>query len=290
MLYKLFEISNFSFIQVQSTKIDSLIFYTLKIFIFMIIDSHAHLDFFKEDEIKKVIENSIKNNVFRIITNSVDLPSSIKSLELSKEFSIVKPAIGLYPPGAIKEEDKEKVIEELKKIKELVLKNKEEIVAIGEIGMDFYHGKREEMEFQEKILIEQLNLAKELNLPSIIHTRGAEKEVLEILEKYSSQKIVIHCFCGNMKLVKKAVEIGCYFSIPCSLKRMQNFLELLKIVPKERILTETDAPYLSPFEGKTNEPAFIKETIKEISKIWNLSIEETEKQIEKNSLEIFNLK
>lgn len=256
----------------------------------MIIDSHAHLDFFKEDEIKKLIENSIKNDVYRIITNAVDLNSSIKSIEIAKKFPIVKASIGIYPPVAIKEEDKEKVIEEISKLKKLALKNKEEILAIGEIGMDFYHGKREEKEFQERILIEQLNLAKELNLPSIVHTRGAEKEVLEILKEYSSQKIVIHCFCGNMKLVKKAVEIGCYFSIPCSLKRMQNFLELLKIVPKERILTETDAPYLSPFEGKTNEPAFIAETIKEISKIWNLSIEETEKQIEKNSFKIFNLK
>lgn len=256
----------------------------------MIIDSHAHLDLFKENEIKRIIENSTKNDVRAIITNSVDLDSSIKSLELAKKFPIVKPAIGIYPPTITEGNSKEKIFEELSKLKKLARENRKNIVAIGEIGMDFYHGKREEKEFQEKILTEQLDLAKELDLPSIVHTRGAEKEILEILESRPPQKIILHCFCGNMKLVKKAVDIGCYFSIPCSLKRMQNFLELLKIVPKERILTETDAPFLSPFKEKKNEPAFIKETIKEISKIWNLSIEETEKQIEKNSFDVFRMK
>jgi TatD DNase family protein len=117
--------------------------------------------------------------------------------------------------------------------------------------------------------------------------RKAEKEIIEILKDYPSLKRVLHCFCGNMKLVKSASEIGCYFSIPASIVRMENFQRLIEIVPKERILTETDAPYLSPFRGEKNKPENISETIKMLAKIWNLKEFEVEKIIEQNVRDIF---
>jgi len=256
----------------------------------MIIDVHAHLDLFKEKELDKVLENAKKADVKYIITNSVDLETAKKSLDLTKKDKMIKVALGLYPEDALSVERADSSKEDFIEFKKLVLENKEKVVGIGEIGMDFYHGKKENQKTQEEVFRDQLELAKKLEVPAIIHTRGAEKEILEVLKDYPEVKKVLHCFCGSMKLVEKAVKLGCYFSIPCSLNKMQNFLELLKIVSQERILTETDAPYLSPFKGKQNESAFIKETIKEISKIWNISEGKTEKIIEENSLKIFNFK
>jgi len=255
----------------------------------MIIDVHAHLDLFNEIELKKVLENAKNSGVEYIITNSVDLETAKKSLLLSKKYSIIKVALGIYPEDALSIERENFSKEDFLEFKKLVLENKKSIIAIGEIGMDFYHGKKENSKSQEELFREQLELAKKLNIPALIHTRGAEKEILEVLKDYPEVKKVLHCFCGNMKLVEKASKLGCYFSIPCSLERMQNFLELLEIVPQDKILTETDSPYLSPFKGKQNESANIKETIKIISKIWEVSEEETEKIIQENTLRIFNL-
>ena len=255
----------------------------------MIIDSHAHLDLFKDKELKEILDRAKKANVKYVVTNSVDIKTAKKILDLAKKYSMIKAALGIYPEDALSIEREIKVNEDFVEFKKLVLANKKDVIAIGEIGMDFYHGKEENKKIQEELFRDQLELAKKLNIPAIIHTRGAEVQILEVLKDYPEVKKILHCFCGSMKLVEKAVKMNCYFSIPCSLSRMQNFLELLKIVPQERILTETDAPYLSPFKGKQNEPAFIVETIKEISKIWKTTESATEKIIETNSLKIFNL-
>lgn len=255
----------------------------------MIIDSHAHLDLFKDKELKEILERAKKAKVKYVVNNSVDIKTAKKSLDLSKKYPMIKVALGIYPEDALSIEREQEVNENFIEFKKLVLANKENVIAIGEIGMDFYHGKIENKKIQEELFRDQLELAKKLNIPAIIHTRGAEKEILDVLKDYPDTKKILHCFCGSMKLVEKAVKMNCYFSIPCSLSRMQNFLELLKIAPQERILTETDAPYLSPFKGKQNEPAFILETIKEISKIWKTTESETEKIIEDNSKKVFGI-
>ncbi len=254
----------------------------------MIIDIHAHLDLFSEKELKEVLKNAKEAKVKYIISNAVDYKTSLLTLELSKKYPMIKPALGLYPEDALEEERRDEREKDFLKFKELAIKNKEKLVAIGEIGMDFYHGKKENSKEQEKVFREQLELAKKFEIPAIIHARNAEAEVIEVLKDYPEVKKVLHCFCGSKTLVLKAVKLNCYFSIPCSLERMQNFLELLKIAPKENILTETDSPYLSPFKGKQNESAYIKETIKVISELWNLNEEETEKIIEENTYRIFN--
>lgn len=254
----------------------------------MIIDVHAHLDLFKDSELKKVLAKAKESKVKFIVTNSVDLKTAKRSLELLKKDNLIKVALGIYPEDALSIERGDLSKEDFIEFKKLVLENKKDVVAIGEIGMDFYHGKKENKKEQEALFREQLDLAKKLDIPAIIHTRGAEKEILEVLKDYPEVKKVLHCFCGSMNLVEKASKLGCYFSIPCSLERMQNFLDLLKIVQREKILTETDSPYLSPFKGEKNEPANISETIKIISRTWQISQEETEKILEENALRIFN--
>lgn len=242
---------------------------------------------FKDSEIATLISEAKENNVKFMIANSVDLDSCKHALALKKKYrEILKVACGLYPQDAhAKETGREK--DSFEDFEKLVMENKKDIVAIGEIGMDFVNGSRENSVEQEKLFREQLELARKLKIPAIIHTRGAEKEIVEILEDYHDVKNILHCFCGNMKLVKRAVEIGCYFSIPTSIVRMENFKKLLEIVPRERILTETDAPFLSPYKGKKNKPHYISETIKIISEIWEESVEETEKILEGNFGRVF---
>lgn len=240
----------------------------------MIIDVHFHADFLKKEKLKEIQENE---RIKLVITNSVNMGSCKKNIKISKKYSKIKLALGLYPEKELQEKD----FENLKLIIE-----ENQPVALGEIGLDLHHYK-DNFELQKKVFIKQLDLAKEKNLPVIIHTRKAEKEVLDILENYSNLKKILHCFSGNFKLVKKAEDLGCYFSIPANVVKSEHFQKMVKELPKEKILTETDSPYLSPFPGKENEPAFISESIKKISEIWNVSEEEVERQIEENFERIF---
>jgi len=242
----------------------------------MIIDVHAHLDILSKEKLKEIQENK---EIKLVITNSVDLKTSKKSLELGKEFPKVKVALGLYP-------DKKLKISDFEPFQNFVRKNKDSIVALGEIGLDLFHTK-ENFEIQKVVLIKELELAKEMNLPVIIHSRKAEKEVLEILEEFPKVKVLLHCFSGNFKLLEKGINLGCYFSIPTNIVRSEHFQKMILEIPKEKILTETDSPYLSPFKDKKNEPAFIIESIKTISKIWKISKEKVEKQIEENFRSLF---
>jgi len=243
----------------------------------MIYDVHAHLDFFNEEELKSILDNS--NEVKLIISNSVNLKSCEKNLELTKKYTKIKCALGLYPESTLK-------LSDFAKLKSLVEKNKKDVLAIGEIGLDKLE--KADFELQRKIFIQQLELAKEFNLPSIIHTRKAEKEIIEILENYKRQVIILHCFSGNFNLIKRAIELGCYFSIPTNIVRSEHFQKLAREIPRERILTETDTPYLSPYKETKNQPAYIKETIKKLSELWNLPKKEVESQIEKNFNKIYS--
>lgn len=242
----------------------------------MIIDVHAHLDFLPEEKLEKIENNS---KIKFVITNSVNMKSSLKNLELVKKYFKIKLAVGLYPEETLEKSDWEK-------FKDFVLKNKKYVFAIGEIGMDFSLD-LPNREIQEFIFRKELELAEKLNVPVLIHTRKAEKEIVEILKEYPRVKKVLHCFSGNFKLVKEANEMGCYFSIPTNIVRSEHFQKMVKELPHEKILTETDSPYLSPFKEKENEPAFIEESIKKISEIWSVSEKKVEEKIEENFERVF---
>ncbi len=242
----------------------------------MIFDVHAHLNFLKENKLKEIQRDK---KIKIVISNSIDLKSIKKNLEISKKFSKIKTSAGLYPLKNLS-------LKEYLPFKKLILNNRKKIIALGEIGLDLYHT-RGNFELQKTIFKKQLDLAKKLNLPVIIHTRKAEKESLEILKNYKDLRMILHCFSGNFKLVKEAINLGCFFSIPTNIVRNKHFQKMVGEVPKTKILTETDTPFLSPFKEKQNEPSFIKETIKEISKIWKINGEKVEKIIEANFMGIF---
>jgi len=246
----------------------------------VLIDIHAHLDDLKD--LDKVIERARQAGVKCVITSGFDIWSNRKALELAKKYDIINASLGLYPLDAAKTELKnnyEKRNPDLDVNKEILFikNNQDNIIAIGEVGMDLKNGKDEAK--QIKLFEKMIELAKKIDKPLIIHSRQAEKQVIDILEDKKCEKVVMHCFCGSEKLVKRAGDLGYYFSIPPIIVRNQSFQRIVQIVDLNQLLTETDSPYLSPFPGKRNEPAFIKETIKKISEIKKLSTEEVEEQI-----------
>jgi TatD DNase family protein len=191
--------------------------------------------------------------------------------------------LGLYPPDNLVEEDKRGSIsrEEISKAIEWITKNLKFAVAIGEIGLDFSRDNYNQ-ELQEWVFRQFLVLSQKNNLPVIIHSRKAEARVLEILEEYDLKKVVLHCFSGKKKLIQAAKEKKYYFSVPTNIVNSEHFRMLVSMVDISRIITETDAPYLSPDKSWPNKPSNILESLKVISEIKGMTIEETSLAIFQN--------
>jgi len=248
----------------------------------MLVDVHAHMDFpqFRKD-IDQVIKRSEEAGVSAIISNGVSHETNVRTLELAEKFPLIKPALGFYPTDALEVSE-----DEFEKELDFIRKNKSKIVAIGEIGIDFKYAK-DKFEGQKKNFVKLLELSEELKLPAIVHSRQAEKEVVEILETTKLKKIVMHCFSPNMKLIKRSEDNGWMFSIPCNIVFSEHFQNVVQEVSISNILTETDAPFLSPIKGERNEPKNIAYTIDKISEIKNLEKEEVKKIIFMNYKKLF---
>jgi len=248
----------------------------------MLVDIHAHLDFehFKND-LNQVIENAKKANIKYIINSGVDKKRNLKTLKLAEKYDIIKASLGIYPTEAEKRTQKE-----LNEQINFIEKNKKNIIAIGEIGLDFYETKENYKE-QKELFQKLIPLAEKTKLPVVIHSRKAEKDVIEILESSKLKNIIMHCFSGKFKLVKQIQDNGWYLSIPPIIAFSHHFQKVVETVPLTQIFTETDAPFLSPIKGKRNEPAFIAHTINKISEIKNLDKEEVEKIIFMNFQKVF---
>jgi len=247
----------------------------------MFIDVHCHLDFFGEKKAEEAVERAREKGVGIIVNNAVKPESIKKTFEIARKFEEVKAALGIYPIDALAMSDKE-IDEQI----DLIRKNKNEIVAIGEVGLDFKED-LEERERQKKIFQKFIDLAMELDKPIIVHSRNAEKEAVDMLEASDAKKVVLHCFSGSLKLEKRAEDKGWYFSIPTNVKYSKQFQALVKEAPIAQILCETDSPYLHPDKKKDNEPANVIESYKKIAEIKGITLKETEKKIEENYKRIF---
>lgn len=241
------------------------------------IDVHAHLDVFSDEELKKILKNAQDNNVTIIVSAGVDHASNMKVLEISKKYPAIKACLGIYPPDALSNEKGKKVEVDIDKEIEFIEKNKSKIVAIGECGLD-YSGEANK-NLQKNIFMKQVELAKKIGKPILVHSRKAEADVIDILEASKIKKVVLHCFCGKKNLIKRSAKLGYYFSIPTNIVRAQNFQEIVKEVSINQLLTETDTPYLSPFKDKQNEPAFVIESAKKIAEIKGFELKEVENNI-----------
>jgi TatD DNase family protein len=256
----------------------------------LIVDVHAHLDFEEyDDDIDKVIRENKQAGVAAVINNGVDIASNRKALELAKKYDIIKPALGFYPVHAIQVKEEE-FDAELK-----FISKQNNIVAIGEVGLDYIkgddnpHGDKYKNEM--KACFEKfIKLAEKKKLPIICHSRRAELEVIEMLESSSlkKRKVIMHCFMGRKHLVKRILDNGWSMSIPCIVGKLQQLQDNVAMAPMSQLLTETDAPYMSPYPDiKRNEPRFIVEGLRQIAQIKKLDVEEASKMIFMNYQKMF---
>ena len=259
----------------------------------MLIDVHSHLQFKNfENDIDEVIKRAQNSGFHTIICSGVDHETNVKALELSKKYKIVKASLGIYPLDAVglgHYDDTNRSVVSMDVDSELkfIEKNKDNIIAIGEIGLDYSPKVDPKEKEQKEVLWKCIGLAEKIKKPIVVHTRKAEKDCIEILESSKLKNVILHCFTGNMKLVKKAEDLNFYLSIPSIITRLKHFQEVIQRVSLNNILTETDAPYLSPVPNQRSEPINIKETIKIIANIKNITEEETIKIIFSNFQKIF---
>ncbi len=247
----------------------------------MLIDLHCHLDFYKDNEIKDIVKRAKEKGVGIIVVNGVNPNANKKIMKLSKEYNEVKPSLGLYPIDSLSLKD-----EEIDKEIEFIRKNKDKIVAIGEVGLDFKEDLKEHKR-QETIFEKIIKLSTEINKPLIVHSRKAEKECIDILEKNKAKKVIMHCFSGNFKLIERIIANGWSMTIPTNVTFSEHFQKAIGIVPIGQLFCETDSPYLHPFKQWKNEPANIIESYKKIAEIMGINIKEVEKNIEENYKRLF---
>ena len=252
----------------------------------MIIDTHAHLFF---DDIKKdineVVERAIEQEVVKIIVPALDLKTSEEVLKLSDEYEIIYAAIGLHPAD-IKDVD----LKDIKTIEELSVHDK--VVAIGEIGLVYYWNK-DNMTEQRSFFREQIQLAKDKMLPILIHTRNSIKDALDLItDAYDNRlKGQFHCFSGDENDMKEIIKLNDFYVSFCGNVTFKNFKhqELIKNTPAEKLLSETDSPFLTPepFRGKLNEPSRIVYTIKKMAEIRNMNYDELLKTLYENAEQLY---
>ena len=255
----------------------------------MLIDSHAHLDDKRFDNDRDKIIKSLKELGIELVINpGADINSSIKAVALAEKYDNIYAAVGVHPHDA-KDMD-ETTIDLLKSFT-----NREKVVAIGEIGLDYYYD-NSPRDIQKKRFKEQIELAKEVNLPIIIHSRDAAEDTFNILKEAQdgTLKGVLHCYSGSVEMAMEYIKLGFYISLagPVTFKKAKVPKEVAKAVPIDRLLIETDSPYLTPepYRGKRNEPAFVRYVAGTIAELRNMSFEELALKTGENTKRLFGIK
>jgi TatD DNase family protein len=242
------------------------------------------MDEFNSDR-DEVIERAKNAGIEAIITIGSDLKGNKGALELSERYDSVYAAVGIHPHDA-----KDFADNIYHKLKEWA--TKEKVVAIGEIGLD-YHYDNSPREIQREVFKRQLTFAKEIGLPVIIHSREAKKDTLEIVKGSGIAKGVFHCFSGDMDMAEKVMAMGFHISIagPVTFKNAKKLVEIVKSIPDDYLLIETDAPYLTPepFRGKRNEPSYLVHTAREIAELREISMDDLGRITTLNAKRLFRI-
>ena len=250
------------------------------------IDSHCHLDHeYLIANLDQVIENSKNVGLEKLLTICTTLQSYEKITNIVKKDPMIFGTFGIHP-----HETKNNDVSKDEIITKINLNNK--IIGVGETGLDFYYNNSDK-DLQIKSFQKHIDAAKDLNIPLIIHSRSAEDETYDILKKNHSNKlkILMHCFTGSTEFATKLIPLNAFFSASgiITFKNSLNLQETFKMIPKNRLLIETDSPYLSPvpYRGKKNEPAFIKFTAEKLAELQNIKISELVDITTKNFNKLF---
>lgn len=249
-----------------------------------VIDSHCHLDFkqFNKDR-EAVLDAARKSGVVRMINSGVDYSTNDKSLELARKYDFFSATLGLSPNilQSIKEPELENIFEQIEK-------NAGQAVGIGEAGLDYYHCKdAPSRQRQAKVFGRVIDLAKSLDLPLVIHSRDAEQPALEMVKHL--EKVVFHCYSGSIATMKAAIDRGFYISLATNLCRSGKHQILARNVPLDRLLVETDSPFLSPRGGR-NEPSFVLDSVRLIARIRGMQPQEIASITAENTKRIYVIK
>ncbi len=252
----------------------------------MLVDSHAHLEDEKYDKDREEVIEECKKDLTFLINVGSNLLTSKQSIELAHNYDFIYASVGIHPHDAQKEFDK---VEEIER-----LALQEKVVAIGEIGLDYYYNDPPK-EFQKEVFIKQIRLAKKLNLPIIIHDRDAHGDILDILKQEWTKDLrgVFHSYSGSVEMAFQAIEMNFYISLggPVTFKNAKKPKEVVKAVPIEKLLIETDSPYLTPepYRGKRNTPVYVKFVAEKIAELREMSYEEVCRITAENAIKLFDI-
>jgi len=251
------------------------------------IDTHCHVDFKDFNKTRDEVIKRAQEKLTAIINSGASLGGNRRTLELIDKYrGFLYGTLGFHPVNASKADSV--VVDEV--LDEVNL-NVDKAVAIGETGLDFYHVKDNEARKRQINVFESfIDLACEYEMPLVVHARDAESKAFDIIKRYNSlQDVVFHCYGGDAKTANAIIEEGYYISFSTMVCFSSHHQNLVEDPPLSNILTETDSPYLSPFEGIRNEPAFVEEAIKKIADIKSISLEEVGKTTQKNARDVFGL-
>lgn len=255
----------------------------------MLFDTHAHLndEAFNED-LTEVIGKLKREHLDKVVNVGYDLESSNRAIELSKEYDFLYASVGLHPHDS-KDYTKKMEDEFIKLVKE-----NEKVVAFGEIGLDYYYD-NSPRDIQKEVFIQQIKVANSLNKPIIVHSRDAIKDTYDILkENLKNNTGIIHSCSASGEMVKEYMKLGLYISFSGSVtfKNAQNVRKAAKATSLDRLLIETDCPYLTPVphRGKRNDPSYVKYTAQVLADIHDISYEELVKITNQNAKKLFNIK
>lgn len=255
----------------------------------MLFDTHVHLNADQfQDDLQEVIDRARETGVSNMVVVGFDRPTITKAMELVEKYDFLYASVGWHPVDAIDMTD-----EDLAWIEELSQHPK--VVAIGEMGLDYYWDKSPK-EVQKEVFRKQIQLAKKVNLPIIIHNREATSDIVGILREEEAHTVggIMHCFSGSVEVAMECVEMNFYISLggPVTFKNARKPKEVAEAVPLEKLLIETDCPYLAPhpYRGKRNEPSYVKLVAQQIADLKGLSYEEVAKETTDNAKKLFGIK
>lgn len=259
----------------------------------MLVDVHCHLTHkLFENDLDDVIKRNISKGVKAIICSGVNPTDNLKVISICSKYDIVKASLGIYPIDALGlGPDETGIVRYHGKIDldsefEFFKKNKDKIISIGEVGLDYKMDLKHHDE-QKENFSKIIDFCEKFKKPIVVHSRKAEADVIDMLSSSKLKKVILHCFEGRKHLVGKAIDAGYSFSIPCNIIKLQHFQSIAERAPMQQLLTETDSPWLGPVPGVRNEPFNVLGTVQKIALIKKITAEEAENLIFMNYQRMF---